>query len=50
MTSTYDYPRSNSLQQASGSHGYTHGCIQTGPVEKKRDIVDEIIISVLFAH
>jgi len=51
MTTTYDHVRSNShsLQHASGSHGYTYGYIQTGSVEQKQwDIVDEIIISVLF--
>jgi hypothetical protein len=38
------------LQQASGSHEYTYEYIQTGSVEQKKwDILDEIIIIVLFA-
>jgi hypothetical protein len=50
MTTTYDKVRPNSLQQASGSHEYTYEYIQTGSVEqKKRNILDDIIIIVLFA-
>ena len=49
MTTTYDKVRPPSLQQASGNHEYTYEYIQTGSVKKKRDILDEIIIIVLFA-
>jgi hypothetical protein len=38
------------LQQASSSHEYTNEYIQNGSVEQKKwDILDEIIIIVLFA-